>query len=71
MVDFFPGIRLFNRCVNILRIFPKEVSRLPEQAFAWKLLYFTLLESNSISESNIKEIIQVCFSFLSILNSCP
>lgn len=68
MVDFLFLLCLSNRCVNILRIFPKEVSRLSEQGFAWKLLYFTLLESNNLPEMTVKEIIQVMrISFLSFI----
>lgn len=59
MVYFYYEWYLLCRCVNILRIFPKDASRVNEQGFAWKLLYFTLLKSTNLPESSLKEIVQV------------
>lgn len=45
--------------MNILRIFPKEEARTHEQAFVWKFILLSLLYVNELSESDVKDLIQV------------
>ena len=45
----------------MLRIFQKETSRILEQGFIWKALYYSLLVNNDLSESMFKDILEVGF----------
>ena len=54
-------IRVTFRCVNMLRIFPKEIGRILEQGFIWKALYYTLLSDNDVPTATFTEILDVSF----------
>lgn len=43
----------------MLRIFPKENSRILEQGFIWKTLYYTLLSDNDVPAATFTEILEV------------
>ena len=45
----------------MLRISQKETSRILEQGFIWKALYYSLLINNDVPENTFKDILEVGF----------